>query len=490
MLRAVVVILALVGAADAALAASEKDRRDCATTPGPDVRIPACTSILEDAASTPPLRAMAYRNRAGSYVLQNLRDLAIADFDEALKLEPNDINALGGRGRAFLQSGQYDRAIADYTEVLRLRPGSDRAFNERGLAHLRKGSLEAALADFDAAVRTNPTSVVARNNRGFVFARDGKLDRAIEAYGDAIRTDPRYLLAYMNRGAAYEEKGALEQALADYKRVMAQRARPKVEDDQRARVGAKRRLARLTATIAEGRSSEARERRVALVIGNAAYAYSAPLRNPANDARALAAALRGLGFTEVRELYDARLADFTTALKEFGDLASGADWALIYFAGHGIEVGGVNYLIPVDARLENQLHVEDEALPLERLLGKVTGASKLQLVILDACRNNPFVPRMRTSGRVTRAIGRGLASMEPEGGVLVAYAARHGTTALDGESTNSPYAEALVKHVAEPGLEINLLFRKVRDEVFSKTGRQQEPYTYGSLPAQPFYFKR
>ena len=98
--------------------------------------------------------------------------------------------------------------------------------------------------------------------------------------------------------------------------------------------------------------------------------------------------------------------------------------------------------------------------------------------------------RCAQAGKQARSIGRGLASIEPEGGVLVAYAARDGTTALDGESENSPYAEALVKHLAEPGLEISLLFRKVRDEVLGKTARQQEPYTYGSLPAQPFYFKR
>ena len=197
-----------------------------------------------------------------------------------------------------------------------------------------------------------------------------------------------------------------------------------------------------------------------------------------------------MGFSEVREVLNANLSALGSALKEFGDLAAGADWAVIYFAGHGIEVGGVNYIIPVDATLEQQSHVEDETVPLTRVLGKVAGAGKMQLVILDACRNNPFVPKMRSAGRQVRSIGRGLASIEPESGVLIAYAARDGTTALDGDSANSPYAEALVKYLSEPGLEISLLFRKVRDDVFNKTGRQQEPYTYGSLPAQPFFFKR
>jgi uncharacterized caspase-like protein len=129
-------------------------------------------------------------------------------------------------------------------------------------------------------------------------------------------------------------------------------------------------------------------------------------------------------------------------------------------------------------------------MPLSRVLGKVTGASKMQLVILDACRNNPFIARMRPSGRASRSLGPGLASIEPESGTLVAYAARDGTTALDGDAANSPYLQALVKYIAEPGLEISLLFRKVRDEVLAQTARQQEPFTYGSLPAQSFFFRR
>jgi uncharacterized caspase-like protein len=204
----------------------------------------------------------------------------------------------------------------------------------------------------------------------------------------------------------------------------------------------------------------------------------------------VAKALRAVGFTEVRELYDGDLTSFGKALKEFGDLAAAADWAVIYYAGHGMEVGGINYLIPIDAKLELQSHVEDEAMPLSRLLSKVSAAGKMQLVILDACRNNPFVGKMRTGGRSTRAIASGLASIEPESGVLVAYSARDGTTALDGTGANSPFAAALVKYLTEPGLEIGLLFRKVRDAVYTVTAKQQEPFTYGSLPAQPFYFKQ
>jgi tetratricopeptide (TPR) repeat protein len=435
---------------------------------------------------------MAYRNRGIAYTGKKLFELAVFDFDEALKLSPKDRSALGNRAWALAQMGRLDQAIAGYSELLAANPRSDRAYNSRGLAHLRKGDVSAALADFEEALKINPRNVPARNNRALVLARQNKLEEAIAEYSEALRIDPAYLLAYNNRARAYEAKGDLQAALADYKQSAGHEGRLRHDDDARAKAAAKPQLERLTKAIAEGKVAPrpGAERRVALVIGNSAYQHAPALRNPVSDAKAFAGVLRAVGFSEVRELYDAGLPALGAALKSFGDLAAGADWAVIYYAGHGIEVNGINYLIPVDAVLEQASHVEDEAMPLSRLLSKVTAASKLQLVILDACRNNPFSARMKKSGPGTRSLGRGLASIEPESGVLVAYAARDGTTALDGDDANSPYAEALIKHITEPGLEINLLFRKVRDDVYTRTAKQQEPFTYGSLPAQAFYFKR
>ena len=489
MLRSATFILALLWCTQA-LAVSEADRRNCTVTGDAKGRIEACTRILADPAAPPALRAMAHRNRGLAYAGRRLHEFAIVDFEEALKLDPKDGPALSGRARALGHKGQYDRALADYTEALRLAPRNDRVLNERGLIHLRKNDVAAAQADFEAALAANPRNVHAHNNRALVLAKQNKLDEALAGYGTAVSVDPDYLLGYVNRARAYEAKGEVARALADFKLAAERKATPKHDENARAQTAAKQAFSRLSKALAEGKIGPKAERRVALVIGNSAYKRVPALRNPANDAKALAAVLRNIGFTEVRELIDADLGRLAKALKEFGDLAAKADWAVIYFAGHGVEVGGTNYLIPTDAALEQQSHIEDETVPLSRVLSKVAGASKMQLVILDACRNNPFVPKMRQAGKQARAIGRGLASIEPESGVLVAYAARDGTMALDGESENSPYAQALVKHLPEPGLEISLLFRKVRDEVIGSTSRQQEPYTYGSLPAQPFYFKR
>jgi uncharacterized caspase-like protein len=229
-------------------------------------------------------------------------------------------------------------------------------------------------------------------------------------------------------------------------------------------------------------------RRVALVIGNSNYSDVGELANPSNDARIVAAALRRIGFAEVIERYDLDLAGMSRAIKEFGDKTADAGWAVVYYAGHGTEVNGVSYLVPTDAKLLRDTHVADEALPLDRVLAKVEHAKRLRLVILDACRNNPFVARMIRTAGSTRSVGRGLALVEPEGGVLVAYSAKHGTLADDGDGANSPFAKALAAYLEEPGLEINLLFRKVRDRVMKDTGGAQEPFTYGSLGVEELYF--
>ena len=160
---------------------------------------------------------------------------------------------------------------------------------------------------------------------------------------------------------------------------------------------------------------------------------------------------------------------------------------MVYYAGHGIEISGINYLVPVDANLKDDRDVQDEAVPLERVLLSVENAKKLRLVILDACRDNPFMVQMRKSG-ASRSLGRGLGSIEPEGGVLVAYAAKHGQIAFDGDGAGSPFALALVNRLPTPNLEISLLFRMVRDDVLNATGRRQEPFVYGSLPGESLYF--
>jgi uncharacterized caspase-like protein len=222
------------------------------------------------------------------------------------------------------------------------------------------------------------------------------------------------------------------------------------------------------------------DKRVALVIGMSRYQQVPKLTNPARDADAMAALFKKAGF-DVNNQRDLGIADLRRVIREFSDASRDADISVVYYAGHGIEVDGTNYLVPADAKLLSDFDVEDETISLDRVLKALDPAKRLKLVILDACRDNPFARTMKRSV-ASRSIGRGLAKIEPTmSDTLVAYAAKAGAVASDGDGDNSPFAAALVKYIAEPGLDLRLAFGRVRDDVLKSTGNRQEPFVYGSL---------
>ena len=222
-------------------------------------------------------------------------------------------------------------------------------------------------------------------------------------------------------------------------------------------------------------------KRVALVLGNSAYQNVPRLTNPANDAALMADTFKKAGFDVVVSRNDLGALETRRVLRDFSDSAADADIAVIYYAGHGIEVDGTNYLIPVDAKLERDNDVFDEAFSLERVMLAVEPAKKLRLVILDACRDNPFSKTMKRTVAL-RAIGRGLAQVEPAGSnTLIAYAAKAGSTAQDGDGKDSPFTIALSRHLTTPGLDVRKAFGFVRDDVIKATASRQEPFVYGSL---------
>jgi uncharacterized caspase-like protein len=223
------------------------------------------------------------------------------------------------------------------------------------------------------------------------------------------------------------------------------------------------------------------EKRVALVMGNSAYKYVTKLTNPANDSAAVATLLRTAGFDVVESKQNLSISEMKRTVRDFTDMTKDADIAVVYYAGHGIEVDGVNYMVPVDAELARDIDVEDEAVSLDRIVRVLDPVKRLRLVILDACRDNPFGKTMkRTIG--TRSIGRGLAKVEVQGSdTMIAFAAKAGSTASDGDGSNSPFASALVNNLGIPGLDLRLAFGRVRDDVLKATGNKQEPFVYGSL---------
>ncbi len=241
-------------------------------------------------------------------------------------------------------------------------------------------------------------------------------------------------------------------------------------------------VAALILAAAGAAAAAAEPARVALVIGNGAYA-AAPLKNPPNDARLIAGTLRRLGFEvllrvdlDQRGMKEA-IFDFGDSLEEAGKDAVG----LFYYAGHGVQVNGRNYLIPVGARIESERTVDLEAVNADSIIGTMAFArSRLNFVILDACRNNPFQ-------RSFRSALRGLARMDAPRGTLVAYATSPGNVAADGEGDNSPYSEALARAMVEPGVQVEEMFRKVRVKVMAETGDRQTPWESSSLTGA-FYF--
>jgi hypothetical protein len=222
-------------------------------------------------------------------------------------------------------------------------------------------------------------------------------------------------------------------------------------------------------------------RRVALVVANSDYLHAGSLKNPTNDAQIVANALKTAGFQTVDANPNLGIGPFRDALRRFRANAVGAQVALVYYAGHGIEARGKNWLIPTDAVLQDDADLDYEAIDLDLVLSATEGA-EMRVVVLDACRNNPFG---HTWKRAQRAVGEGLAPIDVDD-VLVIYSAGPGQTASDGRGANSPFAEALAKRLPQPGLAIQLLGGLVRDDVLRATGDHQRPFISASITGTPF----
>jgi uncharacterized caspase-like protein len=229
--------------------------------------------------------------------------------------------------------------------------------------------------------------------------------------------------------------------------------------------------------------------RVALVIGNSRYRHAPTLTNPVQDAHVIAEALRKLAFVEVQEHHDLDRQAFIKVLRTFGEAAASADWAVVYYAGHGMEIAGKNYLVPIDAQFEKQEDVEDEAVPVSRLFDRLADVRGIKIVILDACRDNPLATRALRRSLAVVGGGKGLAKMDAESGTLIALAAEPGMPSYDGDGVNSPYASALLQHIGAPDLDVRLMFGRVYDTMHERMRGKQEPWIQAKLSGRHYYFK-
>ncbi len=461
-----------------------------------------------------PARSNIYSFRAKAYYDKREYDHAIQDFSEAIHLSATPA-AYIGRAFVYYTKDENDRAIADLDEAIRLDPRNATAYNNRGSIYYDKTDYDRAIADFNEAIRLNSRHATARKHRADIYLIKGEYQRALADYSEAIRINPQFVAAFAGRGSTYEKMAEFAKARDDFNAALS--ISPQDEADEKpardrkaAQAKARERLAALADAPAAASPAPAVapavaaapaiavaaapvaliDHRIALVIGNSAYENVPALPNPARDANLVADVLKRSGFESVTVLTNLRKDALVAALRGFASRAESADWAVVYYAGHGMEIGGINYLVPTDARIAADRDIGFEAVPMEQVLNAAERARKLRLVILDACRDNPFASQMkRTLTVASRSVTRGLAAVEPEAGTLVVYAAKDGETAIDGDGGNSPFALAFVKNLQTPGLEVRRLFDYVRDDVMEATGRRQKPFSYGSISGrQDFYF--
>ena len=501
-------------------------------------------AVITEAIAMLPRDPSGYNQR--SNLLRDKGDYAgaIADINKSLTLINNDpyrASAYNNRALIWKMMGEYDKSIADFSVAINLTPKNPKYYANRGDAYRLSGNLDRALQEQNRSVEMyagGPGVWLGLAIRGDTLRYMGEYDRALADYNEALRNEPGFAPAYTGRGLTRERTGDYAKAKADFQMALSKSENSGRGDiSKQARETAEARLAALASgapqpqfqptpgkatsntsiptqivaapVVASAivKATAAKQgRRVALVIGNSAYVSIAPLANPHNDADKVAEALRAIGFDTVTLASDSPRAKMLDTLRTFTDAASKSDWAMVYYAGHGMEISGVNYLIPIDAKIALDRDIGLEAVPLDKVMTALDGAKKLKLVMLDACRDNPFAEALAKAaaatpaasaqvasadssrGVKTRSVGRGLGEVKVQGASLVVYAAKHGQTALDGDGGNSPFAVAVVQRLATPGVEINKLFRLVRDDVMEATAGRQEPYTYGSLPGEDFFF--
>ena len=505
-----------------------------------DKQIDACNKIIALKVFSGEKLATVYFWRAVGYNKKGDYANVINDTTEALRLTPNNQALFNLRGSAYYDKGEYDIAIADLTDALRYGPPNGTILHNRGNAYREKKDYAHAIADYDQAIQLSPNAF-SYQNRGIAKEALGDLDGALDDINNAIRLEPRLpaplivrsvlwrakedydhavadaeeairltksgapmpiltppgswlVNSYLSRGLAYEAKGDIDRAKADFSAALGVTVSDAGSKANQAT--AKARLAILGKAEAlppRPATNSAGGRRVALVIGNGAYAHVTALPNPPNDAHAVSTTLRTLGF-EVTEGINADRDSLQKLTRDFLLSATGAKIALLYYAGHGVQIDGHNFLVPVDIQKDSAANLMAAMTDMDTILAGLDDQVRTNILIFDACRNNPFVAEADAapSGR-SISVATGLASPSSLGpgatagaGTLIAFATAPGKVALDGEGANSPFSAALSKHMATPGLELQQMLTRVRADVVATTQSKQVPWSNSSLLGEVF----
>ena len=530
-----------------ALSARADDWDICLSAHGNE-GIAACTRTIASGKFKNGELASAYYGRANARNAGGDIDGALADYDEAIRADPKLAAAYVSRGVARHKKGDDNNALVDFDRAVQLDSNNTNAYFIRGLFRQQKGNLDGALADYDVTIRLDPKNASAYNTRGFVRRTKGDLDGAIADYDQAIRLDANDASAYVNRGVVRQLKGNAASAMADYDQAIAldpnlaagyngkawalfeagrlnealtpvERAlqlKPNFDEALDTRGHIREALGDLAGALTDYKAALAINpglkesqlgsarviaqlqpapspaadagRRVALVIGNSNYVNFPKIPNPRNDAEDLAAALRNLGF-DVLLGTDLKRTDMEDIFIRFAKKARESDTALVFYAGHGLQHQGINYLAPIDANIEDETDLR-KLVNLQNVIDDLQNAGQVRILIVDACRDNEVIKQLASRLPATRSavFTRGLAAVSGADGTLIAFATQPNRVAADGSGRNSPFTQSLLKNLPTPGLELRTLMTRVRAEVVKATGGAQRPEVWDSLVGE-FAFK-
>ena len=443
-----------------ATAQQDRDWNTCNQLSNLDSKLAGCSRIIERGKREPiKNRAVAYTNRCYVYNLRGDYDRAIRDADQAIRLDPRVAVFYQSRGAIMHERRDFDRAIADFSEMMRVDPKNMFAFHLRGRTYREKRDFDRAIADFNEANRLNPKHGLPLFGRGLTHEAKGDLSAAYRDVVEGLALDP-------GNAEGQQIRDRLRTALTGQAPAPAATPAPSKADAPVAVVSAPPVVQQLVPSPPVAAIAGPR---VALVIGNGRYQHATTLPNPANDASDISAALRALGF-DVVEGRDLDKRGMEDKVRQFSRKLDNAKLALFFYAGHGMQVGGRNYLVPIDARLERQGDLSFETIDVSQVLAQMEAEQRVNLVFLDACRDNPLSRSFaRAMGARSTAVGQGLASIQSAVGTMIAYATQPDAVALDGTGRNSPFTTALLKHINTRGLEIGSMMRRVRAEVVQTT---------------------
>lgn len=457
-----------------------------------------------------PKKAVHYSNRASMWGKQNNYEKMLADFDAAIAIDPKFQLAFAGRCHTLELLGKMDAALIDCNRAAELSPQSPIGYLNRASLYRKQGQLEKALVDYDQAIRIDPDTPGSFAGRGEVYRTLGDQEKAIRDFDRSISLNDRYLSAYVFRGLANEARGRLDDARADF--LVATRLSPTGASSATSKqaltffnFSREQAIARSRLLVLDGASDKERveargpdvtERRIALVIGNSNYSGTQTLANPVNDARLISQLLRKLGF-EVMEGFDKDALSMKQLVLDYMRQAPSSKLSVVYYAGHGMQIEGRNYIIPTDADL-TKTNFANDLIDVDFLISGLDDPIRANLFVLDACRDNPFI---NTAGNAAQDRSRGMRSgfavpgninvgTTSGSGTLIAFATAPGQVASDGEGSNSPFTSALARHIPTPGLEVQQMLTRVRAEVVAATKNKQVPWSNSSLLGDVYFASR